>query len=87
MAIQRHVSFGEHSLLEQMVLLEQGIASLLVMVDRFTVCIMVKVKHELQNVPDNLPLTIFMYLHTFHTLSRLYEIWCKLSAYNTLYHL
>jgi len=39
MAIQRHVSFGGHSVLEQ------GIASLLVMVNRFTVCIMVKVKH------------------------------------------
>jgi len=45
MAIQRHVSFGGHSVLQQMVLLEQGIASLLVMVSRFTVCIMVKVKH------------------------------------------
>jgi len=37
-------------------------------------------------VPDNLPFTIFTYLHTFHTLSHLYEVWCKLSAHNTLYH-
>ena len=31
--------------------------------------------------------TIFTYHHTFHTLFHLYEIWCKLSAHNTLYHL
>jgi hypothetical protein len=45
MSVQRHVSFGGHSVLEQMVLLEQGIASLLVMVNRFKVCVMVQVKH------------------------------------------
>ena len=45
MAIQRHISFGGHSVLEQMVFLERGIASLLVMVNRYTVCMMVKVKH------------------------------------------
>jgi hypothetical protein len=70
MAIQRHVSFGGHSVLEQMVLLEQGIASLLVMVNRFTVCSIVKSKTaELQNVPDNLPFTLFTYLHTFPRIS------------------